>query len=61
VEIARHWFEDQGILLHGRFGSHQYVNVDGCLRQSIDLARRLGADISDTEVRARFAALGEGK
>ena len=57
VEIARAWFEDQGILLHGRFGSHEYVNVDGCLRQSIDLARQLGGELSDDDVRARFAAL----
>ena len=59
LELARAWFEDQGIVLHGRFGSHQYANVDGCLRQSIDLARRLGTHISDEEIRTRFAALGK--
>ena len=35
----RRWFEAHGITLHGRFGSHQYLNVDGCLEQSIGLAR----------------------
>jgi len=33
------------------------VNVDGCLGNSIDLARKLGAPITDDEVRARFASL----
>ena len=60
VEIARQWFEDQRMVFTQKVGSHQYVNVDGCLRQSIDLARRMGVEVSDDGVRARFAALGEG-
>ncbi len=56
--LAVDWFETQGITLHGRFGGHQYVNVDGCLEQSIALARTLGADLSDTEIRRRFKSLG---
>jgi len=57
LRIATDWFATHGIILHGRFGSHQYVNVDGCLGNSIDLARKLGAPITDDEVRARFASL----
>ena len=57
VAVARDWFESQGILLHGRFGAHEYVNVDGCLDRSIQLARSLGAELSDDEVLDRFRAL----
>lgn len=58
LHIAVEWFESQGITLHGRFGAHQYVNVDGCLEQSIVLARRLGADLTDADVELRFKRLG---
>ena len=57
LRVATDWFASHGILLHGRFGSHQYVNVDGCLGSSIELARTLGASLADAEVRARFASL----
>ena len=57
VAIAREWFAEQGIHLHGRFGSHQYVNIDGCLDQSIALARLLGTDVSDDEILGRFTSL----
>lgn len=57
LRLAADWFAGQGIILHGRFGAHQYVNVDGCLGSSIDLARRLGADLTDSEIRARFKNL----
>ncbi len=39
--LARQWFEDQGIYLHGRFGAFEYLNVDGCVIRSIELAERL--------------------
>ena len=58
LDMACAWFESQGITLHGRFGRHQYVNVDGCLGQSVDLARRLGADLTDAAILERFARLG---
>ena len=58
VAAATRWFADRGITLHGRFGSHNYLNVDGCLRASIDLARALGAELDDAAVLARFSALG---
>ncbi len=57
LEIACGWFEAQGIILHGRFGRHQYLNVDGCLSQSIDLARELGFELADDEILARFRRL----
>jgi len=58
IELATAWFAERGIVVHGRFGAHEYLNVDGCLDRSIALARRLGADLSDDDVLAVFAALG---
>jgi protoporphyrinogen oxidase len=57
LRIAADWFASRRIILHGRFGAHQYVNVDGCLNNSIELARKLGADVPDAEIRARFEGL----
>jgi protoporphyrinogen oxidase len=59
LEQVKDWFEQQGIYIHGRFGSHQYLNVDGCLQQSIDLARRLGSQLSNQDILSRFSQLGE--
>lgn len=41
VKTVREWAESQGVHLHGRFGSHDYINVDGCVIRSRDLASRL--------------------
>ncbi len=57
VELAAGWFASQGIILHGRFGRHQYFNVDACLRSSIDLARKLGAELTDDAILRRFELL----
>jgi protoporphyrinogen oxidase len=57
VRLAAAWFASQGILVHGRFGGHRYLNVDGCLRGSVDLARALGASLSDADVLRRFQRL----
>jgi len=57
LRAATDWFESQGVILHGRFGSHDYLNVDGCLRRSIDLARKLGTSVGDEDVLQRFQAL----
>jgi protoporphyrinogen oxidase len=57
VRVAADWFESRGIIIHGRFGSHQYLNVDGCLRGSIALAQRLGAELTDAGVLERFRRL----
>ena len=58
LQLATDWLESRKIVIHGRFGSHQYVNVDGCLERSIELARRLGAEFSDSQLIDRFTALG---
>lgn len=60
VGVAAAWFASQGIVVHGRFGSHRYLNVDGCLRSSIDLARAHGSRLTDGEVLRRFQALASG-
>jgi len=57
VRLAADWFAGQGIILHGRFGLHQYLNIDGCLRGSIELARKLGAQLTDEDIRRRFEGL----
>jgi protoporphyrinogen oxidase len=57
VQLAAGWFASQGIIIHGRFGSHQYLNVDGCLRRSIELARKLGAKLTDADILDRFQGL----
>jgi protoporphyrinogen oxidase len=53
------WFRARGIYPHGRFGSHNYLNVDGCVRQSVDLAAELGRPHSDDEVASFFPATSE--
>jgi protoporphyrinogen oxidase len=35
------WAESLGIHPHGRFGGFEYLNVDGCVLRSLDLATRL--------------------
>jgi protoporphyrinogen oxidase len=57
VELAEDWFASRGIIIHGRFGRHQYFNIDACLRSSIDLARRLGAELTDDHILTRFKGL----
>jgi len=58
VDLARAWFASRGIILHGRFGAHEYLNVDGCLGRSIELARGLGAPLTDEDILKTFRALG---
>lgn len=38
VETVREWAKSQGIYIHGRFGSFDYLNVDGCVIRSLELA-----------------------
>ena len=57
LRSAVSWFEERHIIPHGRFGRHNYLNVDGCLAESIALARRLGADLPDDVIRERFHTL----
>ena len=58
LRLATEWAASIGIILHGRFGSHNYLNVDGCLEQSIDLALRLGHTWTDDEILQLFSTLG---
>lgn len=41
VEVVRAWAAQHGVELHGRFGAFEYLNVDGCIAQSLKLATRL--------------------
>jgi protoporphyrinogen oxidase len=41
VEMVTSWAESQGIRLHGRFGAFDYLNVDGCVIRSLELATSL--------------------
>lgn len=41
VETVRDWAESLGIYIHGRFGAFNYLNVDGCVEHSIELATKL--------------------
>ena len=48
------YFKTQNIYLNGRFGSHNYLNVDGILIQSIELARTFDATLDNLKVRTMF-------
>ncbi|MCI4324261.1 MAG: FAD-dependent oxidoreductase, partial [Thermoplasmata archaeon] len=41
VETVRAWAETQGVYIHGRFGAFEYLNVDGCVIRSLEMATRL--------------------
>jgi protoporphyrinogen oxidase len=41
VETVRDWAASRGIHLHGRFGAFEYLNVDGCVSRSLELASQL--------------------
>ena len=61
LQVVSSWARENGIILHGRFGSHNYLNVDGCLEQSIGLARQLGFELDDSEIITRFERLGSSR
>ena len=46
VELVRHWFKSQGIILNGRFGHFEYLNVDGI----IELSRKIISSILGYEL-----------
>ena len=53
LALVRQWLEDRGIYPHGRFGGFEYLNVDGCVIRSIELAERLNrrpASIEEIEI-----------
>jgi protoporphyrinogen oxidase len=48
------YFRTQDIFLNGRFGSHNYLNVDGILIQSIELSREFDPTLDIAKVRNLF-------
>ena len=48
------YFRTQGIFLNGRFGSHNYLNVDGILLQSIELSREFDPSLDKVKIRSMF-------
>jgi protoporphyrinogen oxidase len=56
VEAVRSWAETQGVFIHGRFGAFEYLNVDGCVIRSLEMARRL----NDRETSLGEVVLPEG-
>ena len=51
LELVRSWAESRGVYLHGRFGAFEYLNVDGCVMRSRELAARLnGRDTTLDEI-----------
>jgi len=48
------YFRTQDIFLNGRFGSHSYLNVDGILLQSIELAREFDPSLDIIKIRSMF-------
>ncbi len=51
---AIEYFKTQDIFLNGRFGSHNYLNVDGILAQSMELAKHFEPNLNLNEIRRRF-------
>ena len=41
VDTVTAWAKSFGIELHGRFGSFDYLNVDGCVIRSVEMATKL--------------------
>jgi protoporphyrinogen oxidase len=48
------FFRAEGIFLNGRFGSHNYLNVDGILIQSIELAKQFDSELDLVKIRNLF-------
>ncbi len=46
VTTVREWAQSVGITIHGRFGSFDYLNVDGCVRRSQELASELNGRLT---------------
>lgn len=48
------YFRTQDIFLNGRFGSHNYLNVDGILMQSIELSKEFDPTLDLAKMRSLF-------
>jgi protoporphyrinogen oxidase len=46
VASVREWAQSVGVTIHGRFGSFDYLNVDGCVRRSQELASELNGRVT---------------
>ena len=41
VKFIEEWAISIGLIIHGRFGSFDYLNIDGCIEKSQALASKL--------------------
>jgi protoporphyrinogen oxidase len=41
IKILRDYLEQRGILLCGRFGEFEYLNMDACVKRALELGKRL--------------------
>jgi protoporphyrinogen oxidase len=41
ISTVRSWAESHKIHIHGRFGAFEYLNVDGCITRSVEMASHL--------------------
>ena len=56
IDEIKEFFESKNLFVHGRFGGHEYLNIDGCIRLSIDLHRKIDSTkLSDDEILQRFS------
>ena len=56
IEEIKKFFESKNLYLHGRFGGHEYLNIDGCLRSSIELHRKIDdKTLDDDEILKTFS------
>lgn len=57
IATIKQYFLDRGVILHGRFGAHEYLNVDGCLRASIDLFQKINeVELTESQLLQAFTA-----
>ena len=47
VQFIRDWAESIGLIIHGRFGSFDYLNIDGCIEKSQTLASKLNGRFTE--------------
>ncbi len=49
INEIKEYFSERNLYLHGRFGSHEYLNVDGCLIKSIELHNKIDEKIRNPD------------
>lgn len=54
VTELKKWFRDRGIYVHGRFGAHRYVNIDGCVEDTETLLADINLLEDEEEISRRF-------